>query len=61
MLFEIVSLPFLAYLRHYLTSFNKKTDGQLPGQEEKGGVSWEKGTLGDERERERDLSPGDMS
>jgi hypothetical protein len=41
MLFEIVSLPFLAYLRHYLTSFNKKTDGQLPGQEEKGGVSWE--------------------
>lgn len=43
----VVSLSFLAYLRHSLIGFNKKSDGQLTGQEVEVGLSVrEKGTLG---------------
>ena len=38
---EIVSLSFFTYLRHFLIGFNKKSDGQLVGQEVEGGTSWE--------------------
>lgn len=45
-------LYLCSYLRHSLIGFNKKSDGQLAGQEVEGGTSWsEKGTLGRRHER----------